>query len=261
MSMKTNARPRTPVSAVAPSIDLARRLSRLYERAEESDHIFVSPLGPFHDEVAPRYLPHFVYFGPLTSQDSLRLAVLAGFDSQDQPASRAVLAFIEGLAVRPEIGHALNISFFPIVNLLDDPAGRRLSAEHWGRSREPEIQLLRQDTVVRGYHGFFRIGSTSDDGPSATVRTVHSPAVQATGVELFTSGDFHPWPVRFEAVAVDAVASGPLSVADDLPFAPFEVELAIPAAWSPARTDSALAKVLKRLIVHFRGFQAYGHNL
>jgi len=263
MSSKANASARTRKSAAVPSTSLQQRLSRLYGRAEESDHIFVSPLGPFNHEGEQFYLPHFVYFGPFTSQESLRLAVLAGFDPGDQPASRAVLAFIEGLTVRPDIGHALNISLFPVVNVRDEPAaaGRRLSAEPWDRPRESEIQLLGQDARGRGYHGFFRIAVTHEDGPSATVRGVLSPSVGATGVELFNSDDFRPWPVRFEALSVGAIAHGPLTLADDLPYAPFEVELALPAAWSQTRIDGALAKLLKRLIVHFRGFQAYGQHL
>ena len=60
---------------------------------------------------------------------------------------------------------------------------------------------------------------------------------------------------------MDAVVSGPLSLGAILPFAPFEVELALPADWPQRRADQALAGILKRLIVRYRGLLAYAQHL
>lgn len=253
----------------------AQRLSRLYELAEESDYLFGSPLGPFYesgthrlgfseDQTRAHYLPRFVYFGPHTSQESLRLSVLAGIGWHDLPAARALLAFIEGLTLRPDLGQGLNLSFFPLANVLGHLGGadeRDLTHEHWIRSREPEVRLLGEDARLRNYQGFVRITMTADSEPSALVRTVVSATAQVTGIELFSSADFEPWPVRFEALSTGTIASGPLSTADDLPYAPFEVELALPYDWPQARADQALAAILKRIIVRYRAFHAYGLHL
>jgi len=264
MTTKSHLSPRTPASATVPSLNLQERLSRLYEQAQQSDFLFGSPLGPFPDAAGERALPRFVYFGPHTSQESLRLAVLAGFSRHDRTAVQALLAFIEGLARNPDIGQSLNISFFPVVNvtgLLGGAEDRDLSDEHWGRSHFPEIKLLNQDTRRCGYQGFVRVTTTADDEPSAWVRSVHSTTAHTSDVEVYSSVDFRPWPVCFETAPAGSVSSGPLSIADDLPFAPFEVELALPADWSQRTADRALAVLLKRLIVRYRAFLAYAQNL
>jgi hypothetical protein len=264
MSTKSRLSSRTPASAAVPSINLSQRLSRLYEQAHQSDFLFASPLGPFHDGVGERSVPRFVYFGPHTSQESLRLSVLAGFGRHDRAAVQALFAFIEGLALRPDIGQSLNVSFFPVVNvsgLLGGAEDRDLTDEHWGRSDRPEISLLNQDSRLCGYQGFVRVTTTADDEPSARVRSVISTTANTSDVQVYSSVDFRPWPVCFETVHAGSVNSGPLSIADDLPFAPFEVELALPADWPQRTADRALGVILKRLIVRYRAFLAYGQHL
>lgn len=246
------------------SADLARRLGALYELAQQSDFVFGSPLGPFRDGAQVHPIPRFVYFGPHTSQESVRLAVLAGFGRHDRPAVRALLAFVDGLCRQPDIGQSLNVSFFPVVNvagLLGDGEERDLTCEDWAHSAAPEIALLRQDALRSGFQGFLRVITTADDEPSARVRTMRSSTVHPSAVEVFSPADFQPWPARFETIAEAAVAAGPLTIADVLPFAPFEVELALPAGWSQHHADAVLAKVLKRLIVRYRAFLAYGQHL
>lgn len=250
--------------AAAPSIDLASRVRTLYDLVQNSACVFGSPVGPLHRTGRECYLPRFVYFGPNTSEESIRLAVFAGFGARDRLAAHAVVAFIEGLARGSDIGQSLNISFFPVVNvgaLCDGRRGLDLAGEHWARSTRPELALLNQDARRCGYQGFVRVTTTSDDAPSARVRTVRSTSAQTSDVEVFSSADLHPWAVRFETVAADAVDSGPLSLADDLPLAPFEVELALPAEWSQPRADAAIAQLLRSVIVGYRAFLAYGQNL
>ncbi|HVT73307.1 MAG TPA: hypothetical protein VHD61_09230 [Lacunisphaera sp.] len=243
---------------------MSRQLSRLYELAQQSDHLFGSPLGPFHEEGNAYYLPQFVHFDARAAEESLRLAVLAGFGRHDLPAARAVLAFLEDLVRHPDDSQGLNVSVFPVANvagLLGGAEERDLANEHWRRSDRPEIRLLDQNARLRGYQGFVRVVTTADSEPAAWVRTVSSTSAHATGVEVFTSEDFHPWPVWFETVAAAAVRSGPLSIADDLPCAPFEVELALPAGWPQRHADRTLAPLLRRLITRYRAFLAYGQNL
>jgi hypothetical protein len=264
MKSKPIALVRTETSPVASPAGLIQRLTRLHELTEQSDHVFGSPLGPFPDGENLHYLPHFVYFGPHSTQDTLRLAVVAGFGRHDLPATRALLAFIEGLTQRPDIGHGLNLSFFPVVNVLGLVGGveeRDLTAANWSSSAEPEIKLLSQDSRLRGYQGFVRVIAAPDDLPFAWVRSTLSLSAQASDVEVFTEDDFAPWPVRFHTARVGTVSRGPLSIAGELPFSTFEVELALPAEWIQDRTDKALAVLLKRLFVRYRAFQAYSQYL
>jgi hypothetical protein len=263
MKINTPIAARLSGAAGVPSFDLGGRLSRLYDLAQNSAYLFGSPLALDSERREP-FLPRFVYFGPQTSEVSPRLVVFAGLGRHDLPAARAVTAFVEKLALNPDIGHALNVSFFPVVNVLGLVAGeeeRELSEENWSTSTEPELRLLSEDVRLRGYQGFIRVVTSVDAEPSAWLRTVISPFVARSPVEVFTSADFEPWPVRFEALSWDLLDRGPLSLAAGLRYAPFEVELRLPADWTQARADAALAALLKRLVMRYRGFLAYGQYL
>jgi len=67
--------------------------------------------------------------------------------------------------------------------------------------------------------------------------------------------------VRWESSSLAPVTDGPLTVADDLAFQPFELTLRLPAAWSPELTREAAASILKRFVLRYRGFMAYGQHL
>lgn len=264
MSSNSRTTARTRASSGVPSSSLAARLGLLSEVAQDSDRLFASPLGPIYDGDVPIQLSRFVYFGPNSSDVSLRLALVAGLGRHDLLAAQALLAFVEGLARRPDIGEGVNLSFFPVVNarrFLADAEESDLSAAHWSRADEPEIKLLSMDARMRNYHGFVVVTTTSDEAPSARVRTVLAEHVAASEVELFNSEDFAPWAVRFESLTPRAASGGPLTLAQDLAPAPFEVEVALPAHWSQAHADRSLAALLKRLIHRYRGFHAYGQHL
>lgn len=251
-----------PSGASVPHSSLQDRLSRLYTVAQDADYVFGSPLGPLAG--ATLALPRFVYFGPQTSEVSPRLSVLSGLGRHDALAARALLAFIERLARSPEIGHALNIAFFPVANasaLLGDTEDNDLGRETWTDAHTPELRLLAQDARQRQYQGFIRVVTTADDEPSAWVRTIDSHFAERSTADVFDSRDFEPWQVGFATLSATAAVRGPLSLAHDLPFPPFDVELAIPADWSQAHADTQLAAILKRLITHYRGFIAYGQHL
>lgn len=262
MKSSSSLRAVRPRAEGVPPTGLRDRLSRLYELAQSADFLFGSPLGPLSGSDAT--LPQFVYFGPRTSDVSPRLAVVSGLGRHDLAAARAVLAFVERLALQPEIGHALNVSFFPVANVLGLLGGAEehdLAGASWTKSPAPELALLAQDSRVRGYQGYVVVATTPDDEPTVRVRTVVSPFIERSNVEVFNSAHFAPWAVTFETHATGDITTGPLSLADDLPFAPFAVEVALPADWSQARADAAVARVLKRLLTHYRGFVAYGQHL
>lgn len=270
MSQETFTRFAAVTHAVAPAFPaapqaLSDRLTALYGLSQRSNHVFGSPLGPFHDRSRHHHVPRFVYFGPHTSEESLRLAFYTGFDHRDLRGMLGLLHFVERLALSPDLGHGLNLSFFPLIDVLGlesgDEDGRGLATAHWGRTRAPEIGLLEKDACLHGYHGFVRIESAPGDDVIG-IRLRGHPDLVATGVELISSNDTDPLPVRWEA-GVDGFlpADGPLSIADDLPFPPFELTLRIPAAWPAELHREAITSILKRFVLRYRGHQAYGQHL
>lgn len=243
-----------PVAPLSPSIEFNERLTSLYALSQRSQYVFASPLGPFYRNARHYHVPRFVYFGPHTSDESLRLAFYAGSDARDLRGTLALLHFVERLALKPDLGQGLNLSFFPLADITG------LADASWTAPEVPEIKLLSQDVRNRAYHGFVRVETTDADDDVVTIRL--RGHAEALGLELFNSEDVAPWSVRWEAGPVDRVPSdGPLSLSEDLPLQPFELTLGLPSSWSVELHREATASILKNFILRYRGFQAYAEHL
>jgi hypothetical protein len=251
-------------STDSPADDLQQHLSALYALSQDNPHVFASPLGPLAYGGRNAWLPRFVFFGPNTTNESWRLAFLAGFDRSDLRGTRALLGLIESLSAHSEDGYGLNLTFFPLIDVAGvafRAPSRPLTAAHWGRSDAPEIALLERDARAVGYHGYIRIetGSLCDDMIGLRMRAPDGLAA-SPDVELVSSDDFESYPVRFER-GHSAASDGPLSIAADLPVQPFELTLRIPGAWSDVDYRRAVNFVLGRFILRYRAFQAYAQHL
>ncbi len=256
------ARTHSSGSSLSLSAALGDQLAALYGQAERSDYVFGSPLGPFYHAGHLHYLPRFVYFGPHTSEESPRMAFLAGLDSRDLRPTLAMLRFIEELALKPDLGQSLHLAFYPLVDVLGQQhqAGDRdLSAQVWATPTAPEIGLLAKEAVLRQYHTFVRIESVA----SAEVVSLRLRSVGGTtnSLPLISSEDTEPYEVRFEIDTQPAPAVGPLSLGEALLFLPLELTLRVPATWPPEYYRDAVATILKRFIVRYREFLSYGQHL
>jgi hypothetical protein len=240
-------------------------LSALYELSQDSQYVFASPLGPFLVGGRATYLPRFVFFGPHACDDSWRLAFLAGFDHRDLRASRALVALASRLSADSETGHALNLTFFPVVDVTGMVSGavnRGLASAHWGREFGAEIAFLEKDARQRSYHGFVTVETAPGEEDLITFRLRGPLArVLSPDLELITSEDTRSFPVRFEAEPSQAPSAGPLTIAEDLPVSPFELTLSIPGTWSDEAYQHAAVTLLDRFLQRYRAFQAYGQNL
>jgi hypothetical protein len=241
------------------------QLSTLYQLVQRSSNVFGSPLGPISTDTQQLYLPRFVYFGPNAADTALRLSFIAGFDHRDLRSTLALLRLIEGLALQPDLGQGLSLSFFPLLDVLGLARGesnRALSTHGWLRPSAPEIGLLEKDARVRSYHGFIRLESGSND--DVIVVRLRSPLPIenfAPSLELISSDDLEPFAVRWESDASGDLTGGPLSMADDLPLQPFELTVRIPASWSLDLYAEAAASILKRFVIRYRGFISYAQHL
>jgi hypothetical protein len=258
------ARPAATSSSLSLSAALAEQLSTLYQLVQRSEYVFGSPLGPFFHRTRHQHVPRFVYFGPHTAEESVRLAFYAGFDRRDLRGTLALLHFVERLAVAPDLGQSLNISFFPLVDVLGllEARDRALPSQAWHAPREPELALLAQDVRLGGYHGFMRVESAPDeDAITVRLRGFEDEAGFPGGSDFINSEDTAPWPVRWETGGARVVTDGPLSLAEDLPFAPFELTVRVPARWSDEEYREAVAHTLRRFIIRYRSYLAYGQHL
>lgn len=242
------------------------KLNELYGLVQRSDYVFASPLGPIDAEGRQVTVPRFVYFGPGSSDASLRLAFLAGVDHRDLRSSAALLYLVEGLALRPDIGQSLQLSIVPLVDVVGAQgllAGERdLNAENWGNSKVAELKLLERDARRHAYHGFIRVEtSTDEDFVNVELRSSISVSNLAPELELVSSEEVGLFEVRWSAVASHHQPGGPLSISDDFSQAPFELVLRIPQDWDAELYQQAVSYILKRFIVRHRGFVSYGQHL
>lgn len=241
------------------------KLSDLYRIAERSLHVFGSPAGPIQGRNGRlHFLPRFVYFGASSANAALRLAFYAGLDHRDLRSTLALLKLVEGLALRPDLGQALNLSFFPLVDVLGLAHAvphRDLATANWATSTAPELQVLERDTRLRGYDGFIRLESVASDTINIQLRSPQPSENAAPELEIIASTDVDPFDVRWESVSGADLRSGPLSLADDLPVQPFELVVGIPGSWSTELYAESAALILKRFVVRHRGFISYAQHL
>src|SRR5580698_6653935 len=173
----------------------------LYEKASRSDSVFGSPLGPIEGPTGRTFLPQFVYFGPSSSVDPVRIAVFSGLGGDDIKGSWSLIEWIGALLVNPDIGQGVSVSVFPVVNLLGIQGGAqrpRLQRSDWHGSQIPEIRLIAENARIRAYQGFIRIEASRDSVPSVVVRTALKRRAHHSPAEVYASNDFEPWDTRFE---------------------------------------------------------------
>src|SRR5471032_2989574 len=91
---ETAPRHPSPPSDLNLSTAFGEQLATLYALVHSSDCVFGSPLGPFYHQSRHHHVPRFVYFGPHTNEESVRLAFYAGFDRLDLRGTLALLHFV-----------------------------------------------------------------------------------------------------------------------------------------------------------------------
>ncbi len=261
----TVARALEPPASVSLPAAFSEQLSNLYALVQRSHYVFGSPLGPFHADTRAFHLPRFVYFGPNASDAALRLSFLAGFDHRDLRPTLALLRLVEGLALKPDLGEGLSLSFFPLVDVLglaQHAPDRALAAHSWARPTVPEIELLELDARQRAYHGFVRLESApGEEIVTVSLRAPEPSENFAPALEFISSVDVEPLAVRWETDTTPHTEHGPLAIADDLPLHPFELTVRIPAAWPLDLYAEAAASILKRFVLRYRGFISYAQHL
>lgn len=269
-------RPAVPQTLPAAFAAEFAELSGLVQR---SAYVSSTPLGPIPDGAQAHLLPRFTYFGADTNETSPRLAFYAGLDHRDLRSTLGLLHFVRRLALRPDVGHGLYLSVFPLVDVLGLAGVKRdraLSSQSWNAPRSsaaagalapttalaPELDLLTQDARRHGYHGFVRVESVvGDDVVTVCLRTAGATRPDTPSVELLSSFDLSPFAVRWEVDAESPPRDGPLSAAGLSPGSAFELVLRLPAVWSAELQREAAASILKRVVLRYRSFVAHAQHL
>ncbi len=194
--------------------------------------------GPSTHAGHHHYLPRFVYFGPHTSEESPRIAFLAGLDSRDLRPTLALLHLVEELALAPDIGQSLHLAFYPLVDVLghlQPGSGPRFSRRSTG-PRPPHPRSTRWPGKP-GCARTTRLCGSSPRRPTTPSRCVCTPRpARWPTPRSFLGGHgalSRPLGNRIRSAARRRSA---LAAAKTWPFRPIDLTLRIPANWSPSTT-------------------------
>lgn len=264
--------PSHPATATAErlsprALDFEDQISRLYASSAFSHNLFASPLGPLPVAGRERFLPRFVNITPQCHPESLRVAVHAGHRHEDYKSTAAVLHLASLFLAKPGIAEGLTITLLPLLDLagLHGAAGERaLLGESWQNSSVPELQAVSRDLRQRSYHLVVELltdaPGNGDDLLTVSVAGLQHHDFGPLADELLSSADFAPFDVRFEIDQQPAKA-GPMTLFDDLPYAPVILRLAFPANWSIELYSEAFVRIARTFIHRYRSHQSFGQHI
>jgi len=243
------------------------RISKLYAATAFTPYLFASPIGPISVADRELFIPRFINITPRSIDESIRVAIIAGHDHRDERSTEAVLHLIELLLASPDVGDGLNLSFIPLADV-GGLNGRKhrssLLDADWRHPASDEIAALARDARQRAYHLFVELVTAEpgegDDLVSATLLGVDKHDFGAYSDEFLTSEDFHPFAVRF-GVDHSAPEAGPLGIAEDLPWSPLVLRIALPDNWHLALYREAVAVIARSLLTRYRTHQGYGQHI
>lgn len=261
-----------PVSLPSPTRSArdwaGEAIARLDAVAESSPGLFANALGPLVGaDGKETWVRSYALFGANSRGDhAVRLALVTGASQFDAAATRLAVDLVLSLLDEPALLRGVHLCVVPVANVTDR-SGRDLSSANWLADEGPELALLRREFLGRGYQGFLRL-----HGGFATVGPMRA-RIRGLGEDLLrpAQGCTRSWPVAdrlvvdwSESVDVDGVRDGPLSLAPDLPFTPFDLDLRLPrrASLLDTAADLTLASAfLRRFLACYRGLRAHATGL
>jgi len=269
-----------PLDAVDFGSEVARRrsisgfLAGLSAEVATSDHLFYTPVGSFARKGGRYRLARYVFLGPGSDDDPIRLGIFAGIHGDEPQGSEALVRFLLRLNLEPERARGYQIFAYPICNptgFEDDThfsrSGADLNHEFWQGSRQPEVYYLERELGVTGFHGVISLHTEDSEGFYAHSRSeiigkaLVQPALAAASRFLPLTGR----PVRSKCAAAEATGrachEGVLVNHGDLPSRPFEIVLETPqSAPDEAQIDAAVV-ALESILAEYRPFLATQQNI
>ena len=159
---------------------LAAVLAPLQELAQTSSHCLANSLGNFRYGTNAYSLARFIFNGPPSGGDPIRLGVFAGIHGDEPAGVLALVRFLRDLAQTPELAAGYRIYAYPICNptgfednTRHSRRGKDLNREFWQASEEPEVYLLEQELWTHEFHGI--ISLHSDDTSEGLYGFVNGP--------------------------------------------------------------------------------------
>ncbi len=272
--VKTWARAtQAPSPPRAPSPEVIRALEApLVEKARRSSRLRYMPSPNFRWDARDYFVPHFVFNGPPSGGDFLRLGLFGAIHGDEPEGAWSLIALLETLLENPALATGYQLHVYPVCNPTGFAQKRRTSSSgvdlnraFWKDSTIPEVWWLEHELITRRFHGL--VSLHSDDTAEGAYAYVRGPVFSETLARpaLTAAARFLPHDTRnvidgFQArnglvqECFEGVLSAPPSELEPTPFEIiFETPQTAPAGLQVQAGQHALLAILEA----YRGFLGY----
>ena len=251
-------------------------VEELRGKAEGSDYLFYSEIGKFRHNNHSYALPRFVFLGPDSNDEPVRIGIFAAIHGDESETAHAAIEFLERLLQNPERARGYQIFVYPVCNPTGIQDGTRhsrdgldLNREFWSGSKAPEVYYLERELGVLGFQGVIALhADDTTHGVYAYVRgatlteALARPAIEAAEAFLpRATGDIIDGFPAKDGLIHQHCFQGVLSNPAELKPAPFELIFETPQELPFDLQVEAAIAALDRVLEAYRPFLAFGQNL
>lgn len=254
---------------------IERILAPLNTLAENSPHFLSKSLGRFENAGRAYSLPRYIYLGPRSGGDTVRLGIFATIHGDEPEGALALNRFVSLLEQNREAAKGYALFMYPICNptgFEDNTrharSGKDLNREFWKQSAEPEIRWLESEIWAHAFDGILTLHS---DDTSAGLYGFVSGAVLSENLlepALRSAEKFLP---RNRGKIIDGFAArrgiitgaypGVLKSLPGLRRPPFEITFETPQKTPLHLQVEAAAAALQTILIEYRHLQAIAQNI
>lgn len=263
-------------TAASLSEDLHQKIADLCEQAGGSGFLSFEELGGFASRGRHYTLPRFLFRGPDSDHEPVRIGVFAAIHGDEPEAAFAALQFLRRLLDEPQRGRGYEVYVYPVCNPTGVEDGTRhsrigadLNREFWSRSPQPEVRILERELAALAFQGVVALhADNTTEGVYAYVRgatlteALATPALEAAEAFLPRAAGavIDGFPAR-DALIRGACFDGVLSNPEALKPAPFELIFETPQEAPFELQVQAAVAALESVLLEYRPFLAFGQNL
>lgn len=252
-----------------------RLLTVLDQLAENSPRIISRSLGQFESAGRNYSLPRYVYLGPKSGGDVIRIGIFATIHGDEPEGALAVTRLLSELEKKPDIAKGYALYIYPICNPtgFEDNTrhargGKDLNREFWRQSDQPEVRFLESEITLHALNGIITLHSDDTSNGlygfvSGAVLSEHLLEPALLAAEQFLPRNRERVIDGFDAqrgIITDGYR-GVLQAVPGLASPPFEITFETPQK-SPLHLQvEAFNAALQTILVEYRYLMAIAQNI
>ena len=252
-----------------------RLLAALDQIAENSPRIISRSLGQFESAGRNYSLPRYVYLGPKSGGDVIRIGIFATIHGDEPEGALALTRFVAELEKNPEIAKGYALYIYPVCNptgfednTRHSRSGKDLNREFWRQSPESEVRFLESEITLHALNGIVTLHTDDTSNGlygfvSGAVLSEHLLEPALTAAEAYLprnrNREIDGFPAR-KGIVYECY-NGVLRSPEGLSQPPFEMTLETPHHAPVELQVRAFEAALRKILEEYRGFLALAQNI